>query len=186
MKAVKTAYECDYFQGVVLEWFGFIFLLIFLCSVCNSSFSWSRWSMWKNAAIAIWQVAIPWLLWLVADHIDVGSSAVRAVTIKIYSCIVCSVSIWSSLMTLCREVYLPVTCTTPWKTEDFSKGRVFIYNTDIFLGRKFIDENIFGKASTGIQSWLLESWLVKSPAKLLVLVISPVFSFYPSESLLTT
>lgn len=115
------------------------------------------------------------IAWLVADHIDVGSSAVRAVTIKIYSCIVCSVSVWSSGMTLCAEVYLPITCTTPWQTEDFSKGRVFIHNTDASFGRKFIDKSIFGKASTGIQSWLLESWLVISPAKLLCLLL-----YFPS------
>lgn len=85
------------------------------------------------------------IAWLVADHIDVGSSAVRAVTIKIYSCIVCSVSVWSSVRTLCAEVYLPITCTTPWQTEDFSKGRVFIHNTILFLVGNSLIKVFLGK-----------------------------------------
>lgn len=130
----------------------FIFLLIFLCPVCNSSFSRSCWSMQKNVVVAIWQLAIPWLLRLVADHIDVGRSAVRAVTVKIYSCTGCSIRVWSSLIALCAWVYLPITCTTAWQTSGFFKEKVFIHKTTkfIYLDRKFTDENMIGKALSGI------------------------------------
>lgn len=136
----------------------FIFLLIFLCPGCNSSLlSWPRWSMQKNAAIAIWHLAIPRVLWLVADHIDVGGSAVRAVSVQIYSCAVCSATAQSSLMPLYEGVQMPAPCTTSWHTWKFAKGRVLIRKTKrcVNCNRKFADDSIMGKC---LQEFSPDCW----------------------------
>lgn len=185
---LEAACVCDYIQGFVLKWFGFYIPLIFLCPGCNSSLlSWPCWSMQKNAAIAIWHLAIPRVRWLVADHIDVGGSAVRAVSVQIYSCAVCSARAQSSLMPLYEGVQMPAPCTTSWHTWKFTKGRVqyssvklkgvliAIENSLMIVLRESVCRNsalIFGVLASEITS------------KWLAFMIAPTFLWHPSYPLL--